>query len=64
MSDNEFVRAVANLRWAQKGYFTSPAGNVKQEYLKRSKVLESQVDKELKVRGYDVDAARKGVTHA
>lgn len=56
LDDDAFIKAVANLRWAQRMYYSTPStkGADKQKYLKLSLGLEAQIDRELLNRGFDV----------
>lgn len=49
MTSDEFVKLVARMREAQKGFFKSQSGSKeRQEFLQKSKQLEKQVDDEIK----------------
>jgi len=52
MNEAEFTALVREMRKAQQGYFKTPYSQreTKQDFLKKSKQLEAQVDKELKAR--------------
>lgn len=56
MDNIEFEKTVANMRWAQKGYFKTPSTekDTKKKFLVQSKGLEAKIDAELKLRGYAV----------
>jgi hypothetical protein len=59
MTDQELIRTMANLRWAQKWYFKTPKDDAhkadKQRFLRVSKALEKAVDDDLKARGFSTD---------